>query len=266
MPGTYKRKCIVLKQTKLKEKDAIITLFASDGSQVRAVAKGLRRPGSRYGAYLEPFSLIEAQLYSGKNLDTICELRCIKTNAECRKDVEVSSAAMCMCQLLEKVTNDGAQADERIFALTLKVFEFLGQHPAKYANILSAAHMIKALAMLGVSPLLHTCAICGNDLQKPARYSLSAGGALCESCAGGAACGEAYENNPALWSWVDFLLHHTFEEIVMDLEQKSAPSQNLHSPQVLKSLGVDLLEFTQDWAKIHLFLNLSCIDFLLSLQ
>ena len=63
MPGTYKRKCIVLKQTKLKEKDAIITLFASDGSQVRAVAKGLRRPGSRYGAYLEPFSLIDVQLY-----------------------------------------------------------------------------------------------------------------------------------------------------------------------------------------------------------
>ena len=44
MAKAYNERCIVLKHTKLGETDAIVTMLASDGSQVRAVAKGLRKP------------------------------------------------------------------------------------------------------------------------------------------------------------------------------------------------------------------------------
>ena len=46
MAKAYNERCIVLKHTKLGETDAIVTMLASDGSQVRAVAKGLRKPAS----------------------------------------------------------------------------------------------------------------------------------------------------------------------------------------------------------------------------
>ena len=44
MPGrhTYRTNAIVLDRTKLGEQDLILTLLASDGSEVRAVAKGAR--------------------------------------------------------------------------------------------------------------------------------------------------------------------------------------------------------------------------------
>ena len=55
MAKAYNERCIVLRHTKLGETDVIVTMLASDGSQVRAVAKGLRKPGNRIGARLELF-------------------------------------------------------------------------------------------------------------------------------------------------------------------------------------------------------------------
>ncbi|WP_179184937.1 DNA repair protein RecO, partial [Collinsella vaginalis] len=50
---TYRETCIVLDKTKLKETDLILTLLARDGRQIRAVAKGARKPGSRLAARCE---------------------------------------------------------------------------------------------------------------------------------------------------------------------------------------------------------------------
>ena len=38
MAKAYNERCIVLKHTKLGETDAIVTMLASDGSQVRALS------------------------------------------------------------------------------------------------------------------------------------------------------------------------------------------------------------------------------------
>ena len=51
---TYRTKAIVLDKTKLKETDLILTLVGESGRQIRAVAKGARKPGSRLAARCEP--------------------------------------------------------------------------------------------------------------------------------------------------------------------------------------------------------------------
>ena len=71
MAKAYNERCIVLKHTKLGETDAIVTMLASDGSQVRAVAKGLRKPGNRIGARLELFCEADLLLHEGKSLDIV---------------------------------------------------------------------------------------------------------------------------------------------------------------------------------------------------
>ena len=53
MPGgrrTYRARAVVLDRTKRGEQDLILTLLGSDGSQLRAVAKGARKPGGRLAA------------------------------------------------------------------------------------------------------------------------------------------------------------------------------------------------------------------------
>ena len=69
MAKAYNERCIVLKHTKLGETDVIVTMLGGDGRQIRAVAKGLRKPGNRIGARLELFA--EAAHGSCKRRDGI---------------------------------------------------------------------------------------------------------------------------------------------------------------------------------------------------
>jgi len=67
----YRDRAVVLRQHKLGEADRIVTLLTRDHGLVRAVAKGVRRTRSKFGARLEPFAHIDVQLHPGRNLDIV---------------------------------------------------------------------------------------------------------------------------------------------------------------------------------------------------
>ena len=66
---------LVLRRTKLGETDVIVTLLAEDGSQVKAVAKGARKPTSSFASRLELYSVAKILVAEGKNLDIVKEVR-----------------------------------------------------------------------------------------------------------------------------------------------------------------------------------------------
>src|SRR5690606_33360082 len=70
----YRDEAVVVSQHKLGEADRIVTLLTRQHGLVRAVAKGVRRTKSRFGARLEPFSYIDVQLHPGRNLDTVTQV------------------------------------------------------------------------------------------------------------------------------------------------------------------------------------------------
>lgn len=59
---TYRTKVLVLDKTKLKETDLILTMLDERGRQVRAVAKGARKPGGRLAARCELFCTVDMLL------------------------------------------------------------------------------------------------------------------------------------------------------------------------------------------------------------
>ena len=59
----------MLRTHKLGEADRILTLLSRQHGKVRAVAKGVRRTSSRFGARLEPFMVADVQLYQGRGSD-----------------------------------------------------------------------------------------------------------------------------------------------------------------------------------------------------
>src|SRR3712207_7379727 len=65
----YRDEGIVLRTQKLGEADRIVTVLTRRHGKVRAVAKGVRRTKSKFGARLEPFSHVDLQLYTGRTLD-----------------------------------------------------------------------------------------------------------------------------------------------------------------------------------------------------
>ena len=75
----YRDEAVVVRQHKLGEADRIITLLTKEHGLVRAVAKGVRRTRSKFGARLEPFAHVDVLLHPGRNLDIVTQVYSLDT-------------------------------------------------------------------------------------------------------------------------------------------------------------------------------------------
>lgn len=180
MPA-YPLRAIVLRKTKLGEADVILNLLASDGRMVRAVAKGLRKPTSKFGGRLEPYSEVDLLLHTGKSLEVIAEVRTEDAHAALREDFDRQAAASVVADVLDKIALEG-ERDVRLYGLARATFGELEVAPSERLPGLVVAYLVKAMAMHGYRPELDACITCAGDVEESARFSLSGGGVLCESC------------------------------------------------------------------------------------
>ena len=72
-PRTYRCRAIVLDKTKLGGERPHPHLLADSGAQVRAVAKGARKPGSRLAARCELACSVDLLLARGRSLDVVSQ-------------------------------------------------------------------------------------------------------------------------------------------------------------------------------------------------
>ena len=165
MAKAYNERCIVLKHTKLGETDATVTMLASDGSQVRAVAKGLRKPGNRIGARLELFCEADLLLHEGKSLDIVREVKTVATNAAIRDELERTASASVAAELVEKLGRDGVVLGERMYAMSAAALRAMADFPARQSVLIATAFLFKAMAMQGFAPAVRECALCGSPIR-----------------------------------------------------------------------------------------------------
>ena len=86
MARTYKTEAIVLRSMRLGEADRILHLYTAERGRVSAVAKGIRKTKSRYGARLEPLSYVAIQLHQGSGeLQTVTGVDLISSHSAVRK-------------------------------------------------------------------------------------------------------------------------------------------------------------------------------------
>jgi len=209
MPA-YPLRALVLRKTKLGETDIILTLLAEDGSQVRAVAKGLRKPTSRFGGRLEPFSVVDLLLHTGRSLDVITEARLVAPNAGLREDYDRQAAASVVADVVDKIAVEG-QAEERLFGLATKSLEVMGDAACDRLPVLVVAFLVKAMAMHGYRPELEECAACAADVTQGDRFSVPGGGALCPACGGLDASSVRFTAEAR--AWLGMLLRSTMAEV-----------------------------------------------------
>lgn len=180
MPA-YPLRALVLRKTKLGETDLILTLLADDGRQVRAVAKGARKGRSRLGARVEPFSVLDLLLHSGKNLEIVAEAETLATHDGLRGDYDRMMAASVVVDVLDKGSMEG-QTEPQLFEMALVTLDAMEDAPVEALEPLVLAFLVKSLAMHGYRPSLERCAACGGVLAGPLSFSVEAGGVLCDTC------------------------------------------------------------------------------------
>jgi len=179
--ASYSVRALVLRKTKLGETDVIVTLLAEDGRQLRAVAKGQRKPGSRYGGRLEPYCVVDLLVHEGRSLDVVTEAETCESFAALREDFDRSTAAAVVADILDKTSQEG-QTEERVFGLALATLGAMADSPVEALPALVSGFIAKALAMQGYRPELEACACCAEEATGGRGFSLRAGGVVCPSC------------------------------------------------------------------------------------
>jgi DNA repair protein RecO (recombination protein O) len=199
----YKEQGIVLGSVNFSEADKIVTILTQGSGKVRAVAKGIRRTMSRFGARLEPFTHVNLMLYRGRNLDTVTQADIINAFRPIRDDFTLFSAGEAMLEASEKVAEEH-ERNVRIFLLLLQGLRALETAPRDPAAV-AEAFLLRLLNVAGFAPSLEACAVCGR--REVGRFSAAQGGAVCEEHHDR----DARRASPAALAWLAGLLHGELE-------------------------------------------------------
>jgi len=243
----YKTEGIVLKSIKLGEADKIITIYSSERGKISAVAKGIRKTKSKFGARLEPFSHVNLLLYDGRNLDIVTQVELVSSFREIREDFDKVVYGSAMLDLLEKISPI-EEKDEEVFGFVLSSLQVLSS-ASKNIPLLLAAFDLKLMSIAGFRPNLSGCVICSgaaSSLKKEVIFSCEWGGILCDKCG---------------LSDIDAssVSRMTIEAMINILK---LDTQDIAGLEMSKSIEKELLSVTQRYVKHYLHARLKSIEYL----
>jgi DNA repair protein RecO (recombination protein O) len=177
----YRDEGIVLRTQKLGEADRIITVLTRRTGKVRAVAKGVRRTKSKFGARLEPFSHVDLQLYTGRNLDIVSQAESIRAYGPgIAGDYRSYTAGTAVLETADRLTAEEKEPSLRMFLLVVGALRTLAEAEKPPALVLDA-FLLRAMSVAGWEPALGDCARCG-EAGPHRHFSVPAGGSVCPSC------------------------------------------------------------------------------------
>ncbi|HET8929966.1 MAG TPA: DNA repair protein RecO [Acidimicrobiales bacterium] len=172
----YRERGVVLRTHKLGEADRIISLVTESRGKVRAVAKGVRKTTSKFGARLEPTTHVAVQCYEGRNLDVITQAERVEVFGTIRSDLELLRDAVTMLEVIDQVSQEGRN-DPGHYRMLTGALRTLDDTRSR---VVAPAFFAKLLAHDGVRPVTDRCAVCGESADLVA-FDLVAGGALCRT-------------------------------------------------------------------------------------
>lgn len=112
----YKSKGIVLKSAGFDESAKLVTIFTYDYGKIRVIAKGAKRPTSKFGGRLEPFNLIYFTAAKGRNLDILSQCETIERFENIRNNHDSLKIALYFLKVINAAT-DIAQKNTNLFKL-----------------------------------------------------------------------------------------------------------------------------------------------------
>jgi DNA repair protein RecO (recombination protein O) len=185
MPGPLRTEAIVLRSMRYGEADRILHLYTPDRGRLSAIAKGVRRARSRFGARLEPFFHVRAVLHEGRSeLLTVTGVDTIAAHGGLRQQASTLDSAARACDAVTRLFETGEPHPE-VFRLLANELSLLEADPAQARPGNGLAFRLKLLLAAGIVPQLAACALCG-ETEHLSGFSGAAGGVVCTACEAGA--------------------------------------------------------------------------------
>ena len=185
---SYKTDAVVLRSFRLGEADRVLHLYTLDRGRIGAVAKGIRKTKSRFGARLEPLSHVELLLHQGSGeLQTVTGVELVRSHHEAREDSYRLAVGLVGAEAMLRLFTE-QEGNARAFEALTRFLDVLDTLPARGSrpalDPLALAFQLKLLWLAGYLPHLTSCAECGAAEVPLVGYAPRAGGAVCRPCAG----------------------------------------------------------------------------------
>ncbi len=185
MSELYRDTGVVLRTYKLRESDRIVVFHTAENGKVRAVAKGVRKTKSKFGARLEPMSHVRLLLYRGRELDIVSQAEAVEPLSPMLSSLDRASQGLAAVEAVDQLSLE-REPNPQLYRMLVGVLRTIATSPSPL-NV--AAFYWKLLANEGMRPELDRCVRCGGTepgVQFVA-FDLNEGGVLCRSCRSGQA-------------------------------------------------------------------------------
>jgi DNA repair protein RecO (recombination protein O) len=196
--GIVETQAIVLQTYKLADADKIVLCMTERAGLIRGVARGARRLKSKFGASLEPFTLIQLTFFEKetRELVTIRGAEIVKSYFDVAGNAQAFEGLVYLLELVKEFALPH-QSDERLFKMLRACVDFLARNPSS-AGAVSAYSELWTLKLTGFLPETRSCGVCGvplDDTFRGQRFISHEGVLWCQACAVAGAQplgGEAY--------------------------------------------------------------------------
>jgi DNA repair protein RecO (recombination protein O) len=164
--GLVETEAIVLRSYNLAEADKIVVCLTRNHGMVRAVARGARRLKSRFGAGLEPFTVISLGYHEkeGRELVSMRQAEIIRSYFGLTGSAETVAALAYLSELVMEFAPPG-EPNEKLFRMVRACVEALAEEPLSLQAVVRYFE-VWTLKLGGFFPEMGACADCGRALRE----------------------------------------------------------------------------------------------------
>lgn len=184
--SVFETEALILRTYNLAEADKIVVCLSRSSGLIRGVAKNCRKLKNRFGASLEPFTLINLTYFEKENQELVSfsQTEILKSRFNLSSDATLLDGFCYMGDLLLDFSPP-RQANDNLYRMALACFEAVSQSPSDLEWVLRYFE-VWLLKLEGFLPDLRHCGSCGNALDNEEALYLGSDLTLrCTNCRGG---------------------------------------------------------------------------------
>ncbi|MBE6992718.1 MAG: DNA repair protein RecO [Ruminococcaceae bacterium] len=171
---------LVLRDTKLNDKDSLLTVLTRDYGKLTLKAWGVRGKSGKLRAPCQLFAYSEFTASEYRGYYSIKEAELKEQFGGIRSDIELLSLASYIAQVTESVADEDSPTPE-LLSLALNSLYALSELK-KPQMLVKAAFELKLMSIEGYEPQLDGCVGC--DSAEPVWFNLTDGALYCADCGG----------------------------------------------------------------------------------
>jgi DNA repair protein RecO (recombination protein O) len=179
----YKTEAIVMRSMDLGEADRVLTVLTPRLGKLRIIAKGIRRPRSRLGGGLEPFSDVQLVLAIGRTFDVVTQVAIEDPHLGLRDDLHATAEAWYLVELADRFCEGSADSHDAFVLLAQGLAALDAPDGAVSREVVARWYELHLLDAMGFRPELSVCLECGAEIGPDGNgFSSVAGGVIGPEC------------------------------------------------------------------------------------